>query len=347
MLRDSARIFLQLAIFAGILLYCRTALAQSDDGKLVFSARKPLKTLDGFRAASGLLQRGRGEPANWWQFFAYNIYTLSPDGTGLQQLTDDGMSRKPRWSPDGRWIAYISGPENSQSLNVMDAGGDQKTELLEREFRIHDFWWSPSSHAILAAVETDRAVDPMENWVVTIDGESKQRRRMSAWAKGWFYWDAEGREVKEPSVKLIDALPEGVNWPKWSPDRRHIAFVTDRGLSLAEVETTSVTGTWYSQRDEPPCDVVEEWFSDGTRILFYAAGDVCIATVAAGRIDEVMNLSMSSGRHATWSPDGAQVAFVSRPSGNKNFEIFVVKIETGDVTQVTYTNYDHFDLHWR
>jgi TolB protein len=334
-------------IWFTVLSLASGGLAQFDEGKLVFSIRKPMRTLEGFRAASGLLRQGRGEPANWWQFFQYNIYTLNPDGVGLRQLTDDGMSRRPRWSPDGKWIAYVSGPENAQSLYVMTANGDEKTELLKRQIKVRDFWWSPNNHAILAAVETDRAVDPMESWIVTIDGESQKQRRMSQWSMGWFHWDAQGREVKEPSAKLIQALPEGVRWPEWSPDRRHIAFVTEKGLSLAEVESASVTGNWFSQRDEPPCDGIEEWSPDGKHILFYAAGDVCMATVAAGRVEEVVNLSMGNGQDATWSPDGKRMAFISRPAGRKNQEIFIVEIESGYVIQLTYTNYSHFDLHWR
>ena len=217
--------------------------AQLGEGKLVFSIRKPLPNLDGFKAATGLLKEARGrEPKRWWHFYQYDICTINPDGTDFRQLTTDGMSRRPRWSRDGEWIAYISGPENSHTLYVMTKNGDEKTELLKRQFRIHDLWWSPNSQAILASVETKRAVDPMESWIVTIDGESRKQLRMNRWSMGWFHWDSHGKKVKEPKTKLIRALPGGVNWPEWSPDRRYIAIVTEGVLSLVAVETTSVTG---------------------------------------------------------------------------------------------------------
>lgn len=345
-----ASVFRFTLIGLSILFLSASASAQPDEGTLLFCIRKPIPNLDGFKAATGLLKQNRGRgraPANWWKFYRYNIYTLKPDGTDFRQLTDDGMSRRPRWSPDGQWITYISGPENSQSLYVMTADGEEKEELLKRQLRIHDFWWSPSSHAILASVETDRSVDPMESWILTIDGESRKRRRMSKWAMGWFHWDAKGKKVNEPRTKLIRALPEEVNWPEWSPDRRYIAFVAEGRLSLADVESTGVTGNWFAQQNDPPCGSIEEWSRDGKRILFYVSGDVCAATVAKGRVDEIINLSMGPGENATWSPDGGRVAFVSRPAGRRNHEIYVTDVQSGDTKRITYTNYSHFNLDWK
>src|SRR3954470_448250 len=39
----------------------------------------------------------------------YDIYSLNPDGTGLQRLTNDpGLDWWPSWSPDGESIAFQS-----------------------------------------------------------------------------------------------------------------------------------------------------------------------------------------------------------------------------------------------
>src|SRR2546421_7005019 len=59
--------------------------------------------------------------------FAYlrdgNVYVGT--GTATHQLTTDGRSSRPRWSPDGRRIAYLSGT----SLWVMNADGTGKHRL--------------------------------------------------------------------------------------------------------------------------------------------------------------------------------------------------------------------------
>lgn len=323
------------------------ALAQDEAGTLVFAVRKPLENRDGFRAATRTLEKGRGT-AKWWEFYQHNVCTMNPNGTDFRQLTDDGLSRRPRWSPDRQHIAYISGMAGSESLYVMRRDGTENERLIKKQFRIHDFRWSPLSHAILVVVEIDRAKDRLENWVVTIDGESTKRWRTRRWAEGWLHWDAKGEKVKEPKNKLIEALPEGIRWPKWSPDRKWIAFKMEGFLALAEPELVGMTGSWFFQNDEPPCQQIEEWSPDGKQILFYTSGEICIAAVEKGRFKSYLNLSRYKGRDATWHPDGSYVAFIgSDAGGRRTSEIFILDVETGMMQQITSTSYDYFDLHWR
>jgi Tol biopolymer transport system component len=42
------------------------------------------------------------------------IFTINPDGTGLQQVTsspENTVSTEPSWSPDGQWIVYMVAPD--------------------------------------------------------------------------------------------------------------------------------------------------------------------------------------------------------------------------------------------
>jgi TolB protein len=61
------------------------------------------------------------------------IYTMRPDGTGVRQLTFDGLGYEfPDWSPDGRLIAFHSGPSGEFDLYdvyTIRANGGDKTRL--------------------------------------------------------------------------------------------------------------------------------------------------------------------------------------------------------------------------
>lgn len=336
-----------IGVFILIVMIGGAASAQDEVGKLVFAIRKPLEHRDGFRAATRTLEKGRGT-AKWWEFYQYNVCTMNPNGTDFRQLTDDGLSRRPRWSPDREHITYISGVDGSESLYVMRSDGTEDERIVKKQHRIHDFWWSPLSRAILVVVEIDRAKDRLENWVVTIDDKSTKRWRTRRWAEGWLHWDAKSEKVKEPKNKLLAALPEGIRWPKWSPDRKWIAFKTDEFLALAEPEVVGVTGSWFFQNDEPPCQKIEEWSPDGKQILFYTSGEICIAIVEKGRFKSYLNLSRYRGWDATWRPDSSQVAFIgSDTGGRRTSEIFTLDVATGKMRQITSTSYDYFDLHWR
>ena len=320
--------------------------AEDDVGKLVFSIREPLLNEDGFRATTRKLEKGRSTN-KWWEFYEYNIGTINSDGSDYRKLTDDGLSRNPRFSPDRKRIAYISGVDESKSLYLMLADGTQNKQLVKKQYAIHDFWWSPLSNAVLVVVEIDRPKDRLENWVVTVDGKI-QRWRTQLWAQGWLHWDAKGEKVKEPNRKLIEVLPQGTRWPEWSPDRKWIAFKTEGYLALAEPDVVSIGRTWFLQQNEVPCDRIEEWGPYGKQILFYTSGDICVANIEQGKFTGYINLSLYQGRDATWAPDANRIAFIGADSNRRRTsEIFILEVDTGKMQQITSTTYDYYDLHWR
>ena len=319
--------------------------AEDSAGKLVFTIREPLQNEDGFRAATRTLPKG-SDTSNWWEFHQFNICTINPDGTDFQRLTDDNVSRKPRWSPDRERIAYITGLNQDKQLYVMWADGSKKKRLIKKQYNIHDFWWSPSSNAILVVVEIDRPKDRLENWEVTVDGKIKRWRTMQ-WSKGWLHWDVKGEKVKTPHRRLAEILPEGTQWPEWSPNKKWIAFKTEGLLAIAEPDVVSMGRSWFLQLNEPPCESIEEWSPDGNHVLFYTSGDICVATVEKGKFVSYQNLSFYRGWDATWSPDGTNVAFIGgNKDGRRTSEIFILNVETSNMQQITSTNYDFFDLHW-
>ncbi len=340
------RLFCLLSFIIILMMIGVVEYIEANEGKLVFTIKEPLQNEDGFRATTDTLRKGQ-DRSNWWEFHHYNIGIMNPDGTDFKRLTNDGVSRKPRLSPDGELIAYISGVNSEKSLYMMWTEGSEKTEKLKKMYNIHDFWWSPSSRAVLVVVEFDRPKDRLENWVIPVNGKVSKWRTMY-WAKGWLHWDAKGEKVKEPNRRILEVLPEGIQWPKWSPDKKWIAFKTEGVLALAEPDVVSMGRTWFLQLNEPPCTYLEEWSPDGKQILFYTSGEICIANVEKGRFKSYRNLSLYSGHSGTWSPDGSQVAFIGADkNGRRTSEIFVIDVETGSMQQITSTIIDFIDLHWQ
>ena len=71
------------------------------------------------------------------------IFTLSVDGTDLQQLTNnDVVDIYPAWSPDDSQIAYLSRGEKDLDIYVMNAAdGSQKRKLYDSGYNDADIDW--------------------------------------------------------------------------------------------------------------------------------------------------------------------------------------------------------------
>ncbi len=72
------------------------------------------------------------------------ICLINPDGSGLQQLTTQGINEDPAWSPDGRHIVFSSTRMGQRDIYVMHADGSEQTRLTQGKQEEYLPDWSPS-----------------------------------------------------------------------------------------------------------------------------------------------------------------------------------------------------------
>jgi Tol biopolymer transport system component len=319
-----------------------SAHANDQAGKILFT--KSEFTREGFEE---MLGRASVSKRGWWELHKRNICTINPDGTGFQQLTDDGLSYHARWSPDGRKLAFLSGPSSMVNLKVMNADGSEKVELIANQEDIFDFRWSPDGTKILIFLKTKMSRDPEETWVVSATNKNDvQRMGNKEWAKGWNHWAPNGATVVNPNKRLITGLPEGTQWPEWSPNGKYIAFVYNGRLAIADTSITGQPEPWKPTKTEPPCNSIGNWswLPDNSRFLFFAGGNVCSINFDGSNLED---LSMASAGYACWSSDGSKVAYTSSDGRKRNTEIFIMNSDGTNHIQLTNTNYFHEDIDWK
>ncbi len=139
-----------------------------------------------------------------------DIYRVSIDGGQAEALTDDiAWNFQPRFSPDGRSIAFISDREGAENIWIMDADGDNTKQVSsEREHLLHNPAWSPDGDYIAAR-----------------KGYVSQRSIPSG--SIWMYHRAGGS-----GVELVERLhgqqsEKNIAEPNFSPDGRYLYFSQD------------------------------------------------------------------------------------------------------------------------
>src|ERR1700692_2717958 len=118
------------------------SLALLSFGSITFAASKPKLTLDEFFNAVSyptvaLSPDGNSvviatERADWdQQIFRTDLWLYHDDAQGgsLMQLTQSGHDSGPKWSPDGRWIAFLS--ERKPSSEKDSDSADDKEDKGE------------------------------------------------------------------------------------------------------------------------------------------------------------------------------------------------------------------------
>jgi dipeptidyl aminopeptidase/acylaminoacyl peptidase len=162
------------------------------------------------------------------------VHVARSDGTGAVQLTRaETTSNAPAWSPDGKWIAFLSargpkkdGKDPKANLWRIPVDGGEAEALTAEKGGVVAFRWSPDGKSIAflmpdARTEDEEKADKEKRDARVVDTDLKTVRLYVVPAG----LDAEGKRVVR---KLTgDSSLGDLGGPKpfeWSPDSRSIAF---------------------------------------------------------------------------------------------------------------------------
>jgi serine/threonine protein kinase/Tol biopolymer transport system component len=251
---------------------------------------------------------------------------------------------QPAFSPDGQQIAFRSGREGG-GIFVMGATGESVRRLADFGYNPA---WSPDGKEIAVATESV-ATSPWrrmsQSHLFRIDVATGERHPphpileadavQPSWSPGGkriAYWGSvpgvATRAVWTVSVSGGEPVrvtsDSALNWnPVWSPDGRHLYYVSDRGGSMNLWRVRIDEGSGRVSGDPEPVTTPASWSSlpslsrDGRRILYATTDDRDLlekvdldrATFQPLGPPRPVTEETKAFRFISVSPDGTRIAF--------------------------------------
>ena len=276
------------------------------------------------------------------------LWTVAADGSGARKLTTvGGYAARPRWSRDGKRIAFLyiegaggGGPlvaapsttgvidtaVHNQRVAVIDAAAGGKVDQVSpADLHVYEFDWSPDGNSFVVTA----APGPGDNnwWIAQIYKIDSAKRTATA--------------IYKPSLQVAV--------PRWSPDGKSIAFIegimSDEGFHGGDLFTIGADGSNLTNRTKGR--------KSSPSSVFWLAADRIFFTEFVGGSSAISELTLANNAaHTMWQGAEEARAFGNFPNfalANDGKSSAIVRSDyttppevwagpTGDWRQVTQNN---------
>lgn len=250
-----------------------------------------------------------------------NLWLVDPhDKKPLQLTTSPKRDEKPRWSPDGKSIAFLSDRSGKMQVWLLSLAGGEAKQLTDHETAVVEMAWSPDgkSLAFVAASpespEQKKRKETKADVVLVEKDDRPDRLHVLDLATG------KARQVTDGPGHVLSV--------EWSPDGMSLAYgarKSPRLDDLYEVDVfvvESAGGKPKALVQKPGLDALPRWSPDGKLIAFVShqgeadwIGNTHLRVIdlatqrvrTVAKFDEVV--PWSDPEAFAWSKDGDKLFF--------------------------------------
>jgi len=365
----------RLAVLCSVLVRASIAFAQQpapraitiDDYFQIRAVSDPQLSPDAkwvtYTVRTALLKEDKNEERIWM--------VPAAGGTPLALTAEHASSSHARWSPDGKFIAFLSArDEGKTQVWLLNRMGGEAERLTETPQDVEDFAWSPYSRQLVLILR-DASPEELEAAKMKAEkgSDSSEKEKKSKTEKPWvinrlqFKLDEVGYldrrrthlYVFDLAAKSLTQVTSGDyddSQPAWSPDGKFLAFTSNR--SMPDPDATYDTNIWVvtagnadkgahltQVTTNPGADDSPAWSPDGKWIAYvtqvdphlfdYATHHLAISPATGG---EAKVLTLAFDRMVTvprFSPDGKFIYFIVDDDGTQN--VCRIPVTGGEITR--------------
>jgi dipeptidyl aminopeptidase/acylaminoacyl peptidase len=299
------------------------------------------------------------------------IWMIPTTGSEPIPLTaEDVSSEHPRWSPDGKFLAFTSkrGDNKSSQVYLLNRMGGEGQRLTETVQDVDDFAWSADSKRLVLVLR-DPSPDELDEAAAknkSDSGDSKEKPktphpivvdRYEYKADEIGYLDRRRAHlyVFDIATKTMTQVTSGDYddaEPAWSPDGKSLAFSSNR--SQPDPDRTYDSNIWVVAADNtdkgahltqittnPGSDEHPVWSPDGRSIAYvtqlepklseYSTHHLAISPAAGGSAKVLTATLDRNVEHPQFSPDGQSIYFMADDDATIN--VCRISINHGEVTR--------------
>ena len=298
-----------------------------------------------------------------------DIWTATTDGNDLRRLTvHTARDAYPRWSPDGKWIAFSSDRYGNLDVFIIPAEGGQPSRLTWHSAGDQVLGWTPDGTRVLFSSNRGERFGA-SLYTVDLEGHlpvsagpdigvyasySPDGSKLAFNRKSQVYWRKGYRGAFQSDVTVLNVATGAFtdltdfngmdSWPMWGKDG-FVYFVSDKDANATNLYRVSEKGggaervTSFSSGDV-------RWpaiSADGKTIAFEHDFGLWLYDVAARqakkvplRINAELQENLTESRtfrsevdDYALAPNGRRIAF------SIHGELFTAPVEEGDLRQLT------------
>jgi dipeptidyl aminopeptidase/acylaminoacyl peptidase len=278
-----------------------------------------------------------------------DVWIASWDGKQhLRMTTSTEGESAPRWSPDGRWLSFLSsrpGKAKGNQVWLLDRNGGEAQQFTDVKGRLTSYDWSPDGKKLLLVMADRDPNDPADDErpagagaaagakapkVIVIDRyKFKQdvQGYLTQAAARLYLFDVESKKAEA----LTDAALEAAA-PSWSPDGKSIAFLGRSGKDAERYNTNNLF-VMEARVGAVPREITHydgqrgsagrgrpEWSPDGSRLTYLQTSGAKLSAYnmsrlavvrASGGEPEILADKLDRGVSAPrFTPDGTAILFL-------------------------------------